>query len=94
MWQTLYCPSCGYGLAAGDRFCGNCGINLTKASIQTAGTQEIIHRKVEAYHKLYPSRGSISAVQSRGYSISNKTGTSVTPIRGEIIKLLSSLLNN
>jgi hypothetical protein len=93
MRLTLYCPSCGYGLTAGDRFCGNCGVNLTKAVTQMTGTQEIIHRKVEAYHKLYPSRGNISAVQNRG-SFSNKTGNGVTPIRGEIIKLLSSLLNN
>lgn len=30
--QTRFCPSCGTGLGAGDRFCGKCGSAVARAS--------------------------------------------------------------
>ncbi len=94
MWQRLFCPACGYSLSAADRFCGNCGVNLAMAATQIACTQKIIHRKVEAYHKLYPPRGDSPVFQNHNSSAINEINTTGTPIRSEIIKLLSSLINN
>jgi hypothetical protein len=104
MWQRLYCPSCGYGLIAGDRFCGNCGVKLAKAesdfnSTSTPcadeATQEIM-RRVNAYRKLRSaSRAGNNSAMQKGNAANVDTGIpAATPIRNEITRLLASLLSN
>src|SRR4030042_69188 len=101
MWQTYSCPACGYGVNAGDRYCGNCGVNLARAGSGFTSTpcadavsQEIM-RRVNAYRKLHPTAQTSNNTTVQNRNISNAANrTAAVPIRSEIIKLLSNLLNN
>jgi hypothetical protein len=99
MWQMHFCPSCGAQIAYGDRFCGNCGINLI-CVIQQISPQP----PPPSYNYQYPdqqwpqySQSPYNQAPVSGNPNQNQQryvyddGGTVTPISTEISKLLADL---
>ena len=92
MWQRYCCPNCGYELNAGDRFCGNCGVNLTAVQLPQ-DRQRVNSAWGNRQISINNSRNNDILNRNNRISADNRANT-VMLIRTEIIKLLSELLES
>jgi hypothetical protein len=96
MWQIHFCPGCGAGVAYGDRFCGNCGINLSCVIQQISQSSDYQYpdQQWRQYNQPPYNQASVSGnpnqYQQR-YVHSN--GGTVTPLSNEISKLLADFFD-
>ncbi|MDD5398713.1 MAG: hypothetical protein PHU70_06485 [Dehalococcoidia bacterium] len=102
MLQKFYCPNCAARVVCGERFCGNCGVNLTwivqpapaqpiptACGLSSSFSQETDDRWPQTSQEFGPSR---PPVQDHSRYLQKKaasTDGAVTPISKEISKLLS-----
>jgi len=104
MWQKYRCPDCGNVVDIRDRFCGICGNNLARVHEQQSMYIPSPSRG-NCYNSQYNSNSNINEPggQNRAgkYDAAIKNGNGSmgssnikTPIRAEIIKLLSELLKS
>jgi hypothetical protein len=97
MWPMYFCPGCSAQVAYGDRFCGNCGINLS-CVIQQIPPQTYNHQYPDQQRQQYTqpphNQAPVSGNQNQNqqqYVYANDD--TITPISTEISKLLADLFD-
>jgi predicted amidophosphoribosyltransferase len=97
MWPMYFCPGCRAQVAYGDRFCGNCGINLIcviqqipPLSYNHQYTDQQWQQYRQSPHNQTPASGNLNQYQQQ-YVYAN--GGTVTPISTEIYKLLADIFD-
>ena len=96
MWQMRFCPSCGARTTYGERFCGNCGVNLACAVQQVPAQSydyQYPYQQLQQYDT--PCNQPAAPVDAnrcqQPYAASDDINA--TPISAEISRLLADLFD-
>ena len=85
MWRMYFCPNCRAPVAYSYRFCSSCGVKLDWL-IQQMTPKSSSHNQYQRCH----DDGNRDAVTQQKNQL---IGSTTTPIRTEIFKLLAELLD-
>ena len=95
MWPIYFCPGCRAQVAYGDRFCGNCGINLT-CVIQQIPPQsydyQYSYQQWPQYNPPYNQEAPVNPNQCQQRCMPGND-SNATPVSSEISKLLEDLFD-
>jgi hypothetical protein len=95
VWQMYFCPNCRAQVAYGNRFCRSCGVKLDwlvqqMTPVPASHSQSVEHRNQNQSRWSHTDDNRDAAIQHKNQPIGGVT----TPIRTDILKLITKLLDN
>ena len=101
MWPIYFCPGCRAQVAYGDRFCGNCGVNLSCVIQQIPPQPPPLsydyrypypYQQWPQYNPPYNQEEPVSPNQCQQRYVPGND-SNATPVSAEISKLLAELFD-